>query len=46
MNCLDIESYQLKLEKWALRHTFAAQMLFGNMTFKEKVTFAEELYGC
>ena len=38
------EERQKELEAWAIKHPFAAYMLFTKDTFKQKVAHAESLF--
>ena len=44
MNKLQIAVYQRKMEQWALDYPFAAMMMFGKQTIKEKIAYAEERF--
>lgn len=36
------EKYQKAMEDWADKNPFCFEMMFGNMTFEEKLRYAEE----
>ena len=44
INDYEVEQYQRKMVEWSKNHPLAFEIIFGNMSFEEKVAYAERLY--